>query len=261
MVHSILFVVHHNNIRHNDLFDKDDETYKTLTERHKGAINEYRDKLPKRTPFSCLLQLIVAICGKQKPEAVKKMMSDIIKQEQDQGKLLVGKVICITHSKNCSDYFTYGASIPWERGNPQNATLKDIWITLSCLCTWHPCVSLAVMTYSKENKARFTAPLSNLGADCSAFNDITFSEKVSACGTCCELFSLPSGDKHKYNLPGNCAETEAISEFYKMKGCQLDPAQHAFWSDLKQEKKQQLITMLKKGSDFDFETGFYKPRI
>lgn len=136
--------------------------------------------------------------------------------------------VCFIYSDRSRKFLSCGASI--HRTKPK---YKQIWIALSCMITWHSHVSYVVMMKLKgENPTR---PFPPLGAVCTAYDDKM--KKKDPCLSCCELFSLTRGDKQsRSNNVGNCAEVEAISEFFRFRRVPdfSDEDTHREWSQLRE---------------------------
>ena len=131
---------------------------------------------------------------------------------------LIGKTICITSDLITNEVLTYGASL--------SHTLKrnkKIILAVSCLHTWHPLVSYAVMCQT-QRVAKVSINLQNISASCTAYDVNTLEEKPP-CHICQEMFSLEGNlneDSSSKHLPGNCAEAEAISKLLQIKNINMN---------------------------------------
>lgn len=115
----------------------------------------------------------------------------------------ISKVLCICEFGS-SRYF--GASL-----SCRSKTEREIMTAVSCAYVWHQIVSSAVTTsiISENNRQRKKSITIPSEVKCSAYS-LKNMEPKAPCLRCHELFGL-SGHAKNRNLPGNCAETEAIS--------------------------------------------------
>ncbi|KAG5260514.1 hypothetical protein AALO_G00308500 [Alosa alosa] len=176
MIHSILFSIHI--LDETITWDKmvTPEVAKILRKDFDTAIEGSQNQLPRRTPFSCLLDMIVQVEGKE--FATLKKASEIFQKINTKSKnQLTGKKICITYCEENKQIFSFGASIMHAENK-----YKEIWIFLSCLHTWHPHVSYAVMKCSRKETREKTFP--GLQASITAY-DINTSDEENPCDVCC----------------------------------------------------------------------------
>ncbi|XP_062376238.1 uncharacterized protein LOC134064317 [Sardina pilchardus] len=246
MVHSILFSGHIRNqlMKPEEIFEAD--MFGILRCFFGGAFEGYKRRLPKRTPFSCLLELIVET--KKDKTLVKNELSNIITKLRGKStNQLVGRALCII--EECQQ-ISYGVSMPLAEKQ-----FKKIWIALSCMHTWHPHVAYAVRKWTKGEEC--SVPFPNLEESCQAYvhNGKTL-KSTPPCISCCELFSMKHvHKKSRSHLYGNCAEAEAISKYLKLK-CVPHLDEPTLISDIKNDLKTKLETV--KNSNFD-PTVVYEP--
>ncbi|KAL6461060.1 hypothetical protein MHYP_G00310260 [Metynnis hypsauchen] len=210
MLHSILFLGNINVARyppdvifaHKDIYEKSEYAFPT-------PFARYRNYVPQRTPFSYLLELIVRYCSAHEEEEEVKAILGQILNGCKRSKLqypLISSVISICQVSNRR---YYGGSLTCP-GDIE----RQVMTAVSCLHVWHPYVSSAVLGVFPEDTTdpRFPDGAIKLpnSVVCRAYDIENLSEVKPPCERCHELYSLPEprGIRHD---PGNCAETEAIS--------------------------------------------------
>lgn len=260
MVHSILFSGHilQLKIEPDEMFA--DDVVRMLFDKFTNATEGFKNKLPRRTPFSCLLELIVNIKGKENPDLVKTELSAIIHTLNcNAANQLIGSALCISHSEEFKQIFSYGVSIP-----KAEKPYKEIWIALSCVHTWHPHVSYAVMKCSRGETRRETFP--SLRSSCTTYDVKTLTEKPP-CRSCCDLFSFePVNHNLRENIYGNCAEVEAISKLLRFNGApHFD--NRTEWDLVRDQTRRDLMRRLQEVSCYEFNidvvyepTSTFRPR-
>ncbi|XP_076139210.1 uncharacterized protein LOC143122221 isoform X2 [Alosa pseudoharengus] len=231
MLHSIFFFGHFNNLLEPEEVLDYQWHYTLMVSGFDRALTEYNCKLPTRTPFSYLLEMIVHV--NRHPWWITqelKRIGNILHGTEK--KKLFSSVICITYDDNTNlttsykvltpneiltsnKVLTYGASLSRSYEND-----KEIILAMSCLCTWHHLVSYAVMCKREGEDIgdHFRINLADMAAACIAFDVRTLKAK-GPCKVCQEIFSLERNTQSELNSPsepdhppGNCAEAEAISE-------------------------------------------------
>ncbi|XP_033980962.1 uncharacterized protein LOC117478153 [Trematomus bernacchii] len=99
-------------------------------------------QLPRRSPFSCVLDMIVFLEGPEKEDEIIKRLQKIIRPLNQ--KLLVPYTICVSQITNNQNsvcrYYGVSMSRMWD-------DFCLIMISASCLKYWHSDVAGAVMTY------------------------------------------------------------------------------------------------------------------
>lgn len=267
MIHSILFTGHIL-----DLKIEPEEMFaggvrEILNAYFGTAKKSFKTQLPKRTPFSCMLNLVAEIKAKGNKTSLIETLSKITEELHCSAvNQLLGSAVCITHSEDFQQIFSYGASIP-----KAEKRYKEIWIDLSCVHTWHPRVSYAVMQCSRKEVRTETFPsLETFKASCTAYDakqeDLQNLTKKEPCQSCCELFSLepPSYmSSGAPNLYGNCAETEAISELFRLRRVPLfDTRTLIKFAILRNGTQNDLIRRLKNVGCYGFDADvIYQPTI
>ncbi|XP_029977189.1 uncharacterized protein LOC115409963 [Salarias fasciatus] len=172
---------------------------------------KHLSKLPRRTPFSCVLDMVILMGNRENEAAVKTSLQEIARSLD--AMFPVSTTICISqNTKNSMRH--YGVSMSTTDQNQ-----RAIMITASCCGPWDDYVSGAVMTFLSNKKKKKDTPEFN-GAiklpayvRCQAFDLRTGSIKP-ACRSCGEMFGLPTNETHGWHH-GNCAEAESLSNLLK----------------------------------------------
>ncbi|KAM9414704.1 uncharacterized protein ACWYII_023944 [Salvelinus alpinus] len=221
------------------------ELMPALEETFPRPFESYTCKLPKRTPFSSVLDMVVSLLGPDEEidilknlQEIAKYMSDPEMKYQMQSNLflsfinpslkpqttsnagvearVLGKyqftssTICVSQTKEVQRSY-YGVSMSCN-GRQEG----QIMVAVSCLRTWNCRVSNAVMTYDPNTKKKrenfdhtFKLPTN---VRCQAFNVKTGNE-MHPCKSCHNLFGLETTETKMWPY-GNCAEAESLSKLY-----------------------------------------------
>ncbi|XP_078123278.1 uncharacterized protein LOC144528517 [Sander vitreus] len=202
----------------------DDKKLNDLKDRYPLPFELYSSQLPRRSPFSCVLDMIVYLTretlqGERQEEEIEteiiKWLQELIRPLKDGKKTkkpLVSSTICVSHSTNTPNTVRYyGVSMSTSGPNP-----GKILVAASCLSSWDSYVAGAVMTYYPERSKQYVKKKYFDGTiklpkhvRCQAFNLSEKKEKLP-CISCGNLFGLTptSDDEWSY---GNCAEAESVS--------------------------------------------------
>ncbi|XP_074543145.1 uncharacterized protein LOC141803134 isoform X1 [Halichoeres trimaculatus] len=174
-------------------------------------------QLPKRSPFSCVLDMFVhqvRVEGNREEEEhrVREQLQTFIKELRKGGaKKMISAAICVSQKLDSSSDRYYGVSM-----STFDCPHGQIMIAASCLHTWDSYVADAVMTYcpEKEKKAYFdgTLQLQEL-IRCETFS-LGRGEHMDPCRSCGNLFGLTTGSVKVWPY-GHCAEAESISNLLK----------------------------------------------
>ncbi|GAA6074596.1 uncharacterized protein LOC113640148 isoform X1 [Tachysurus ichikawai] len=205
MLHSILFLGHiHAAVYCPEYIFLDmDMLHRTMKDFPK-PFALFRTHVAQRTPFSYFLQLLTVCYSQGHETTVKKNLSQFLGDCKKKGDRypLISTVICICEYDK---HTYYGASLSCE-----SDIEREIMTSVSCLKVWHHKISSAVMSkFPQDTGPPRTIQLpSTVG--CKAFAVEDMSQVKPPCGRCHQLYSLP-GHTDILNEPGNCAETEAIS--------------------------------------------------
>lgn len=239
----------------------------SVPSRHPCNARLETENMIKLTLMEFLLFQIVEIQGRENPDAVKteilmrtKQLIKVIAKGSDEPMIhkevdqLIGTAVCVIHSDQ-TQHFGYGASILIEKKgkesepnvqgqNTQKVSGKKFWINLSCVHTWHPHVSYAVMKWSKNEKPRVPFPRLAAAEDPKTYRTDN-ADSLKPCATCRKVYSLKPNDNTKENLYGNCAETEAISELFNLRRVPFfDTPTLLEWAILRHDTQRDLLQTL-----------------
>ncbi|XP_039461089.1 uncharacterized protein LOC120435484 isoform X2 [Oreochromis aureus] len=189
----------------------DDDILKALKENYPRPFEFYLTELPRRSPFSCVLDMIVLRENPENEEQIKQSLQELIRDLAPN--ILVSSIICISQKSNTDQNSKryYGVSMSTNGPNP-----RTIVIGASCLSKWDEYVSGAVMTYypKKVKKDYFDATIEVPGnIRCESFS-LSRDEQMSPCGSCHNLFGLNTEETKEWDY-GNCAEPESLSNLLK----------------------------------------------
>ncbi|XP_045077973.1 uncharacterized protein LOC121571879 isoform X1 [Coregonus clupeaformis] len=263
MLQSIFFLGRINNPQYtpNDILGDDYEIM--MNEKFPGPFESYERKLPKRTPFSCVLDMVASSFG---PDEIQQKLSEIATEIGNQDRSLrntsskehkfTSSTICISESEECY----YGASMSCKGKIP-----GQIMIAVSCLHTWHYGVSNAVMTYkpdrNKRNNFDGTMQLPQC-VKCQAFN-VMSGEEMSPCKSCVDLFGLKTSaqsDKKRW-AHGHCAEAESLSKLlYEEEEIEVARVEDEMREQVMAEVTAHLEANLRL-SNFDWDSSYYTPQV
>ncbi|XP_045077974.1 uncharacterized protein LOC121571879 isoform X2 [Coregonus clupeaformis] len=252
MLQSIFFLGRINTPQYtpNDILGED--YVRKMEEEFKGPFKSYERKLPKRTPFSCVLDMVVSLFG---PDEIQQKLSEIATDMLGEHKF-TSSTICISESEECY----YGASMSCKGKIP-----GQIMIAVSCLHTWHYGVSNAVMTYkpdrNKRNNFDGTMQLPQC-VKCQAFN-VMSGEEMSPCKSCVDLFGLKTSaqsDKKRW-AHGHCAEAESLSKLlYEEEEIEVARVEDEMREQVMAEVTAHLEANLRL-SNFDWDSSYYTPQV
>ncbi|KAF4080869.1 hypothetical protein AMELA_G00176310 [Ameiurus melas] len=208
MLHSILFLgnIHAAKYNPEDIFEK---THDPIMRRFPEPFQYYQTHVPLRTPFSYFLELVVKFYGQNNEETVKDKLSRTLKKYKESAAKntpLISTVMCICASGESRHY---GVSLSCGSDKA-----KNIMTAVSCEHVWHPKVSSAVMSVFPDDAGEPRSIKLPDTVRCRAYAIADTRQLKPPCKRCNQLYSLPDPTDH-LNTPGNCAETEAISNFIK----------------------------------------------
>ncbi|XP_041867242.1 uncharacterized protein LOC121656283 isoform X1 [Melanotaenia boesemani] len=245
------------------LLDDDDEIYEHLNDRYPEPFIRYSSQLPRRSPLSCVLDMIVHLIQQENEAGIIVQIKALTRKLMDKtkSKILFSTTLCISRTSSSVRY--YGVSMS-TFGRPAG----KIMVAASCLCsTWDDYVADAVMTYypSKEKKPYFDGTFqlpSNV--TCQAVN-ISSGERMNPCRSCGNLFGLHTESTQKWAY-GNCAEVESVSKLLKNEKQvrdQVQPRSNLFTEEGRQRAKECVLKDLKnllKNVGFEWDNNFYTPQ-
>ncbi|XP_035849166.1 uncharacterized protein LOC116041279 isoform X2 [Sander lucioperca] len=221
ILHSIFFLGKINKIPYSpeDILSGDEDLLNALKGRYPQPFKLYSSQLPRRSPFSCVLDMIVDLTrqthqGKRQEQEIEKEIKEKLRRlirelELGKNEPLVSSTICVSHSPKTPNAFRYyGVSMSTSGRNP-----GKILIAASCFSSWDSYVAGAVMTYypNKVKREYFdgTIILPKQHVRCQAFNLFEERDKLP-CRSCGNLFGLTTDEKKEWPY-GNCAEAESVS--------------------------------------------------
>ncbi|XP_031584929.1 uncharacterized protein LOC116311856 isoform X1 [Oreochromis aureus] len=179
----------------------------------------YFSQLPRRSPFSCVLDMIVRLRGHENEEDIKATLQELIlylrEDAQSEQKCLFSSVICISQADQ-GTVKHYGVSM-----STSNKDARGIMVAVSCCHEWDEYVAGAVMTYfpnRKKNKRKDKTEIDGTiklprSVMCRAFSLLN-GEEMLPCKSCATLFSLETTENQVWPY-GNCAEPECLSNLFK----------------------------------------------
>ncbi|KAF3707677.1 hypothetical protein EXN66_Car000850 [Channa argus] len=212
ILHSIFFLGKIINCRFapNDIFNVD-EVRENLEKNYPRPFQCYWTQLPKRGPFSCVLDMVVQLKGQANEEEIKQSLRELYSSlKGKEPKRLSSSTICVSQKSKTSERH-YGVSVSNSVPNP-----RKILIPASCLSTWHEYVAGAVMTYypEVERKSYFDGTITlPPHVRCQAFS-VSNGEEKRPCRSCGNLFGLNTDENMVWPY-GNCAEAESLSNLLK----------------------------------------------
>ncbi|XP_051284366.1 uncharacterized protein LOC127378981 [Dicentrarchus labrax] len=243
----------------------DDDMLNTLKGRYPRPFQLYSSQVPKRSPISCVLDMIVLLIGREKEDQiVKKLRQLIVKLKQNEATDLISSTICVSqpnNTRNSPRY--YGVSMSTSGRNPGR-----IMIAASCLSNWEHYVAGAVMTYYPNNKKKgyFDGTIKlPKQVRCQAFS-LSREEEMPPCRSCGNLFGLTTSDTKEWPY-GNCAEPECVSNLLRNEKEVREQARpkSPTCTDANREKAKESVlkelTNILRMVQFSWDKTFYAPQV
>ncbi|XP_030597004.1 uncharacterized protein LOC115788199 [Archocentrus centrarchus] len=262
ILHSIFFLGKINLVPFSpeDIFC-DRDILDALKEKYSRPFQFYDKQLPRRSPFSCVLDMIVLQKKTENEEEIKKSLRDLIKDLKDG--ILASSTICISQKSKAdqSSARYYGVSM----SKTCHRITRKLLIPASCLSKWDEYVAGAVMTYCphdiKKNYFDGTIEVPE-NIRCEAFSLTDDYIKMDPCRSCHNLFGLNTEETKEWPY-GNCAEPESLSNLLKSEEVVKNHTrvhQNApeNWQKAKTEVLKELTNMLKV-KNFKWTGDFYEP--
>ncbi|XP_016522838.1 uncharacterized protein LOC103132381 [Poecilia formosa] len=272
MIHSILFLgkIKNKPLCPKDIFDGvDDDNNHHLKEKYPNPFKFYSSQLPRRSPFSCMLDMIVHLKQQNDENGIKDELAEIISKLKDEtrkhDKELSSTVLCVSHVNNTDSVKYYGVSM-----STSGKKSGRIMIAASCLSFyWDEYVAGAVMTFYPDlmKKPYFDGTF-NLSRDatCRAYN-IKNKSEMKPCKSCSNLFGFQETDPKVWPY-GNCAEVESLSKLFKNDDQvkqQSRPQSDTFTPDniekVKDETRKKLKEILNMTKFEKWSGEFYDPSV
>ncbi|XP_031170384.2 uncharacterized protein LOC116060782 [Sander lucioperca] len=214
ILHSIFFLGKINDPQHPpESIVTDAEMLDGLKSIYPRPFDHYSSQLPKRSPFSCVLDMIVLLTGQEKEEEIKRKVREITEQLiRGKERPLSSSTICVSQIPNSdlNSHRYYGVSMSTAGRIPGR-----IMVAASCLSFWDKYVAGAVMTYypNKAKKRYFDGTIKlPENVRCKAFK-IVQGTPLHHCRSCKNLF-FKTNERYEWAY-GNCAEVESLSNLFK----------------------------------------------
>ncbi|XP_014850697.1 PREDICTED: uncharacterized protein LOC106922635 isoform X5 [Poecilia mexicana] len=214
ILHSIFFLgkITQPEFSPRQLFVDDVDMFDYLNEAHPEPFRLYSSQLPRRSPFSCVLDMVVHLEGQENVDEIRTKLQELTQKlkEGASKKELYSTTICIS-GDNTDSVRHYGVSMS-TTGRPAG----QIMVSASCLNFWEQHVADAVMSYYPEETRKtysdVTIKLPD-GVRCQAF-DLKSGKVKIPCFSCTNMFGLDTTDTQVWPN-GNCAEAESLSNLLR----------------------------------------------
>ncbi|XP_048847175.1 uncharacterized protein LOC125717865 [Brienomyrus brachyistius] len=244
ILHSIFFIGYINKppINPRDILETD--LHSKLFEKFPDVFQSYETQLPRRPPFSVLLEVVVETTGDRSVTAILEVLQ----------KLNDDMIIRRSEGNFCGNDFCFGATVVscsyFQRGGQKTQNYfgasvsckgrkaTRIFICLACIETWNDNMAHAVCLASKHHRSISlpVAVYSMAYQVCRVREGENYShiyEELSPCLLCQEIFpnvtfsppATADQDKPSWNY-GNCAECEAISNLLNGEISVSEEAEH-----------------------------------
>ncbi|XP_023200568.1 uncharacterized protein LOC111610503 [Xiphophorus maculatus] len=241
------------------LFVDDVDMFDYLKETYPEPFTLYSSRLPRRSPFSCVLDMVVHLEGQEHEDNIRETLQELVQElKRDTSKnVLYSTTICISAGNSADPVRHYGVSMS-TTGRPAG----QILVAASCLNFWEEHVADAVMSYypKKSRKTYFDVNI-QLPADvrCEAFN-IRSREAISPCLSCKNMFGLVTTKEQVWPY-GNCAEAESLSNLVSEEEVRQRVQRNGNWTEENQGRAKRAVenhlrNELKKVG-FEWDNQFY----
>ncbi|KAM7383922.1 hypothetical protein PAMA_011330 [Pampus argenteus] len=241
----------------------DDEMYNALEDFFPEPFQRYSSQLPKRSPFSCVLDMIVHQEGQQNEDMIITRLKYLVGQlKEGNADKLVSSTICVSQNTNVQNSVRYyGVSMSTSGRNPGQIMVA------AGINSWDKYVADAVMTYYPKGvkipyfDGNIKIPES---IRCQAFC-LSRGTPKPPCRSCREMFGLTTSEVKKW-APGNCAETESLSNLLKQEKdvrMQVQTASETC-TDMNREKAEEHVMghlrLVLRMLQFKWDNNFYTPQ-
>ncbi|KAM9340502.1 uncharacterized protein ABDE67_016234 [Symphorus nematophorus] len=265
ILHSIFFLGKINAPRYTpEYIVSDDDMLNALKGRFPQPFVKYSKDLPRRSPISCVLDMIVYLTGQENEKEIKERLQTLtLELKKDEATDLVSNTICVSQrDKTAKSVRYYGVSMSTSGCDPGR-----IIVAASCLSIWDSYVADAVMTYypSKVKKTYFDGTIKlPKQVRCEAFK-IRDGEHMDPCRSCGNLFGLTTSATQVWPY-GNCAEPESVSNLLKNEKEVRDQAKPTSptWTDANRKRAKEIVLKELKRcldkADFNWDNDFYTPQ-
>ncbi|KAM4550685.1 uncharacterized protein V3H82_019772 [Fundulus diaphanus] len=266
ILHSIFFLGRINKpaFSPRELLDNNDEILEYFKEVHPEPFRWCSSRLPRRSPFSCVLDMVVSLKGQENEDGIRMTLQEIVHElmENAPKRLLFSTTLCVSRVHKDKDWVRhYGVSMS-TTGRPAG----QILVAASCLSFWNEYVADAVMSYypQKRRKEYFNGTIQlPSGASCEAFN-IRGGEKIHPCLSCKNLFGLDTIATRSWAY-GNCAEVESLSNLLREEEARERVRRTGNWNEenrerVKREVFRHLTGLLKNEDGIAWDKNYYTPQ-
>ncbi|KAM8841030.1 uncharacterized protein AB9W97_001524 isoform 2-T5 [Spinachia spinachia] len=216
MLHSIFFLgkVNEPTFSPEKIFE-DEEILNELKEIFPRAFELFSSHLPRRSPFSCMVDVIV-LQEKSEIEIISTLRNLIIALELGDSRELIPSTLCVSHRTDIDDPVKYyGVSMATPCGPKKGRFPRQFVIAACCLCYWDECVAAALLTYfpaSRKPDYDGTIQLPQR-VRCQAFS-LSMARETPPCLSCSDVFGLRNNSQST-SVYGNCGEYESLSKLLK----------------------------------------------
>ncbi|CAF94037.1 unnamed protein product [Tetraodon nigroviridis] len=192
----------------------DENMLKRLKSSYPQPFKYFQSKLPRRSPLSCVMDMIVNKTGQEKENEILSSLKALIRKLREENATeLISSTVCVSQPNNKDQNSTryYGLSMSTSECLPGR-----IIVAAACLSNWDEYVAGAVMTFypTKKKKTYFDGTIKLPDqVRCQAFN-LSQLQKMLPCKSCRNLFGFTKCDTRSWPY-GNCAENESVSNLLK----------------------------------------------
>ncbi|XP_047239853.1 uncharacterized protein LOC124879367 [Girardinichthys multiradiatus] len=254
ILHSIFFLgkINRPAFSPRELLDDDEDVLGDLMEAHPEPFKHYSSQLPRRSPISCLLDMVVNLEGRENEDAIRTSLREITLELMANAskKVLFSSTLCVSHANKNDSVRHYGVSMS-TTGRPAG----QILIAASCFHFWHKYVANAVISYcpNKMRKVYFNGTF-QLPVDvrCEAFK-LRTGTPMNPCKSCSNMFGLDTTDTQVWPY-GNCAEVESLSKLLGVEEVERRVQNNENWTE--QDRQMATDVVLNHLNTVLIEVGF-----
>ncbi|XP_043995042.1 uncharacterized protein LOC122843953 [Gambusia affinis] len=261
--HSIFFLgeIYVPQISPGEIFANDAALLHRLKKVYPGPFRLYSSSLPRRSPFSCVLDMVVHLEGQENEEAIRDTLRKLVTElmiDASSNTILFSSTMCISAANSRDAVKHYGVSMSSKSG-----FASRIMVAASCLSFWEEPVVDAVMSYYLKNEKRTDFKVTiklPTGVRCDAFK-LTSENTIIPCLSCNKMFGLATTDDHNYPH-GNCAEAESLSNLLRENEVRVQ--RNGNWTEINKKRlrcevRYKLTTELR-NLQFGWDDEFYVPQ-
>ncbi|MEQ2159261.1 hypothetical protein GOODEAATRI_021032 [Goodea atripinnis] len=209
ILHSIFFLGKINKVAFSpEEIISDEDMFIQLKEKYSRPFECYKTQLPRRSPFSCVLDMVVLQTSPENENQIKQTLRDLVISLKPD--FLVSSTICVSKSNKSSKQ--YGVSMSTSGPNAGRIVIAASYLS----SYWDEYVADAVMTYYPEKtKKNYFDGTMKVPKDvtCRAYR-INCGSEMEPCKSCGNLFGLHTTCQKEWPY-GNCAEVESLSNLFE----------------------------------------------